>query len=114
LAQVPTGDFLEQMASLNEAYAGRIKEAASQGKVLRYVASVGPEGGEVGLLPVDEDSLMGTLHGPSNYVAFHSDRYAQEPLVISGPGAGPDVTAAGVLGDCIDLALHRRSGARHA
>jgi homoserine dehydrogenase len=26
------------------------------------------------------------------------------PLVVSGPGAGPEVTAAGVLGDIINLA----------
>jgi homoserine dehydrogenase len=113
LAQVSTEEFLETMPSLNESYAEVVQAAASERKVLRYVASVEPEGGKVGLLRVDQDSLMGSLHGPANYFAFHSDRYAQEPLVISGPGAGADVTAAGVLGDCIDLALHRRHGTRH-
>jgi len=37
-------------------------------------------------------------------VIFHSDRYRHEPLVISGPGAGADVTAAGLLNDLSILA----------
>ena len=38
------------------------------------------------------------------HVAFRTARYADTPLVVSGPGAGPEVTAAGILGDIINLA----------
>jgi homoserine dehydrogenase len=50
---------------------------------------------------------LGALRGPANFIALHTARYDQEPLIISGPGAGPEVTAAGVLGDIINLALQR-------
>ncbi len=107
LSQVTLDEFIAVMPTLDEPYARREEDAKANGHVLRYVARVGPDGGSVGLSPVDRRSLLGALQGPANYIAFHSDRYAQEPLVVSGPGAGPEVTAAGVLGDIVDLALHR-------
>jgi len=30
-------------------------------------------------------------------------RYAKEPLIVRGPGAGNEVTAAGVLGDVLHI-----------
>ena len=72
---------------------------------MRYVARVGPQGGQVGLEAVPQDSLLGALRGPANFIALYTTRYDQEPLIISGPGAGPEVTAAGVLGDIVNLAL---------
>ena len=45
---------------------------------------------------------MGAAEGTRNIITFHSNRY-QEPLVISGPGAGADVTAAGLLNDICSL-----------
>jgi aspartokinase/homoserine dehydrogenase 1 len=35
---------------------------------------------------------------------FTTVRYREHPLVIRGPGAGPLVTAAGVLNDVLALA----------
>ena len=109
LSAVSTPDFMAALPTLDEPYARRVREAHVGGRVLRYVARVGPGGGQVGLEAVDQDSMLGALRGPANYVAFHTRRYDQVPLVISGPGAGPEVTAAGVLGDIIALALHRAS-----
>jgi aspartokinase/homoserine dehydrogenase 1 len=37
-------------------------------------------------------------------IAFTTKRYRLEPLVISGPGAGAEVTAAGILNDVYSLA----------
>jgi homoserine dehydrogenase len=42
------------------------------------------------------------------YVSFKTERYNDEPLLIGGKGAGVEMTAAGVLGDMIDLV--RESG----
>jgi homoserine dehydrogenase len=47
---------------------------------------------------------VGRLRGPDNIVTLHTRYYTERPLVISGPGAGPEVTAAGVLGDMLRLA----------
>ena len=47
---------------------------------------------------------MGALEGTRNLIAFTTSRYRHEPLVVSGPGAGPAVTAAGILNDIYSLA----------
>jgi aspartokinase/homoserine dehydrogenase 1 len=77
----------------------RYSNAAAGGKALRYVArfSDGQASASLESLPKDHP-LAGTRH-TDNVVAFHTDRYSTTPLVIQGPGAGPEVTAAGVLAD---------------
>ena len=49
-------------------------------------------------------SPFAALNGTDNQVAFTTMRYQTNPLVITGPGAGPAVTAAGVLNDILTLA----------
>jgi aspartokinase/homoserine dehydrogenase 1 len=46
------------------------------------------------------------LQGSDNIIAFTTMRYAKQPLVIRGPGAGADVTAGGVFGDLLRLAAY--------
>jgi homoserine dehydrogenase len=104
LADVSVDAFLASASALNESYAARFAAARAGGQTLRYVARIGPEGSSVGLVTVPQDSSLGALRGPANYVAFRTERYHDVPLVISGPGAGPEVTAAGVFGDIVDLA----------
>lgn len=46
--------------------------------------------------------------GSDNVFAFHTTRYCESPLVVRGPGAGLDVTAAGVFADVLEaLAVSR-------
>jgi homoserine dehydrogenase len=71
---------------------------------LRYVVSATPRRVTCGLVAVPLSSPFGAASGTRNTVIFHSDRYRHEPLVISGPGAGADVTAAGLLNDLSILA----------
>jgi homoserine dehydrogenase len=104
LASISVKDFMTEIRTLDETYASRVNEAQSSVRVLRYVAQIGPSGGTVGLAEVERDSPLGTLRGPANYIALHTERYNKTPLVISGPGAGKQVTAAGVLGDIVKLA----------
>jgi homoserine dehydrogenase len=103
LASVPVDAFLAVSHAQDGLYGRRLAEALDRGETLRYVARVGPEGGSVGLVAVKRESSLGTLRGPGNYVAFRTERYAEIPLAIAGPGAGPQVTAAGVLGDIIRM-----------
>jgi aspartokinase/homoserine dehydrogenase 1 len=39
-----------------------------------------------------------------NVVQFTSRRYCDNPLLVQGPGAGPEVTAAGVFTDLLRIA----------
>ncbi|HUH13936.1 MAG TPA: hypothetical protein VMK65_12545, partial [Longimicrobiales bacterium] len=48
------------------------------------------------------------LSGTDNLIAVTSTRYADTPLVSRGPGAGPQVTAAGVFADILRAGAESR------
>ena len=77
---------------------------AARGQVLRYVVSATSRGVRAHLAEVPADSPIGALRGTRNLVSFTTRRYRAEPLVITGPGAGAQVTAAGILNDIQYLA----------
>ncbi len=43
------------------------------------------------------------LSGSDNIVVFTTQRYRERPLIVRGPGAGAEVTAAGVFADLIQV-----------
>jgi bifunctional aspartokinase / homoserine dehydrogenase 1 len=96
------------LASLDADFTAQVETAAAEGKVLRFVAEVSAERIVVGPVAVPKDSPLGGLVGSDNMIVFKSDRYNDRPLVITGPGAGIDVTAMGVLGDILRIAAERR------
>jgi aspartokinase/homoserine dehydrogenase 1 len=96
-------DFLVRVQSLDADWGKRAAAAKAKGATLRYVASVTKTKIAVGLQVVDPSSPFFGLKGTDNQVAFTTMRYKTNPLVITGPGAGPAVTAAGVLNDILGL-----------
>ncbi len=100
---LPLATFLEQLEELDEGWNRRLATARAQGGQLRYVASVTKNKISVGLKIVDGASPFAGLKGTDNQVAFTTARYRENPLIITGPGAGPAVTAAGVLNDILGL-----------
>ena len=58
---------------------------------------------EVGLQEVGPDHPFYAIEGKDNMVVIFTDRYAEQPLVIKGAGAGADVTASGVFADIIRI-----------
>ena len=102
---VSVTSFLERSGELDEPLAKRSVEAREAGQVLRYVASVTPDRPlTVGVRAVPSASVLGALRGPENAVSIRTARYDAFPLGISGPGAGPAVTAAGMVADLLALA----------
>ena len=93
--------FWCRMPELDDEYESRRAAAASDGKRLRYLACVTEEGLAVRLDAVAAEHPAHALTGPDNLVAFTTERYDQTPLVVRGPGAGPEVTAAGVFADIL-------------
>jgi homoserine dehydrogenase len=65
---------------------------------------VTPRRVSVGVVEVEAGSPFASLAGTDNQFVFTTRRYKERPLVITGPGAGPAVTAAGVLNDVLALA----------
>src|SRR5437867_744193 len=97
------GKFMAKLSGLDDELGRTWKSAAARGRRLRYVASI--DGGcAASLREVPADSALGRLSGPENVFAFRTKRYAQNPLVVSGPGAGPAVTAAGAFADIVRVA----------
>lgn len=91
-------------APLRERYA----EAYKNGEKLRFIARLerGEDGrvsARVGLESLPGDHPLAGGAGTDNKVAIWSDRYKVQPLVIQGPGAGAEVTAAGLLDDVLRL-----------
>jgi aspartokinase/homoserine dehydrogenase 1 len=96
------------LETLDEAFKSKIEAAKANGQVLRFVAEVNADHIKVGPIAVPAASPLGGLQGSDNMIVFESDRYNDRPLVITGPGAGIDVTAMGVLGDILRIAAERR------
>lgn len=101
MAELSVDEFMARVHTLDKRYQQRAESLRQAGKVLRYVARVAADGLRVGLAEVPQAGPLGGLRGPDNLVVYHSQRYAERPLSVRGPGAGVDVTAAGVLGDMI-------------
>ncbi|MES2359009.1 MAG: aspartate kinase [Gemmatimonadota bacterium] len=107
LRDISREEFLERIEELNDHWSARVSEASAASTVLRYRARVTPSAITVGLVAVSVTDPLGTLSGTDNQFAFTTRRYKRQPLVITGPGAGPAVTAAGVLNDILRLATER-------
>lgn len=105
LADCSVSTFLERVADHNQAIASRNHDAVKAGAALKYVAKVPVTGPiKVGIEQVPKATVLGALQGPENIISIRTNRYGRYPLTISGPGAGADVTAAGMLADMLELA----------
>ena len=95
------------MASLHELDAPMLSAydaARDRGCVLRYVARLQQDGkARVALLELPDDHAFAHLRLTDNCVQFTTRRYRDNPLIVQGPGAGPEVTAAGVFSDLLRL-----------
>jgi hypothetical protein len=100
--------FIDSLGVLDDTYRERIERARRGGKVLRYVAKIRSRAISVGIEAVPPASPLAHLRGTDNQVAIYSKRYKTNPLVVTGPGAGAIVTAAGVLNDIVAIAMEER------
>ncbi len=96
--------FLARLGELDAPLATRHAAAASRGCVLRFLARLNQRGlARVGLAEVPLTHPAARLYGTDNQFALTTTRYNTQPLVIQGPGAGPEVTAQALLGDVLAL-----------
>ena len=84
----------------------RFLQARRRGEALRFVARLDTAAGagEVGPCALPASHPLCAGQGTDNRVAIHSSRYSERPLVIQGPGAGAEVTAAALLDDVLAIA----------
>ncbi|MCC7111311.1 MAG: bifunctional aspartate kinase/homoserine dehydrogenase I [Deltaproteobacteria bacterium] len=107
----PFGAPLDELVAALRPVDARLRElldaARARGEVLRYVGVIPEEGmPKVSLRALPATHPFARLQGTDNVIAFRTARYDAQPLVVQGPGAGPEVTAGGVFGDLLRLAAH--------
>ncbi|MEO7213246.1 bifunctional aspartate kinase/homoserine dehydrogenase I [Mucilaginibacter sp.] len=96
-------DFYAALKS-EDAFFANLKDTAERDKkVLRYIGKLENGKASITLQMVDENHPFYMLSGSDNIISFTTDRYKDRPLVVKGPGAGAEVTAAGVFADLINV-----------
>jgi aspartokinase/homoserine dehydrogenase 1 len=100
-------EFMGQLPRHDAAIAARLAAARARGKVLRYTGRLTAAGeAAVGLQEFDAGHVFANIALTDNVVRFATRRYCDNPLIIQGPGAGPEVTAGGVFADLLRLAAY--------
>ncbi|KZC20646.1 MULTISPECIES: homoserine dehydrogenase [Rhodanobacter] len=105
LAALPLDDCMRRLDELDAPMAAKLAEARAEGGVLRHVAQLDRHGrASVRLLVLPASHAFAHTRLTDNIVQFSTRRYCDNPLIVQGPGAGPEVTAAGVFTDLLRIA----------
>jgi aspartokinase/homoserine dehydrogenase 1 len=82
-------------------------QAKKRRQVLRYIGSIDAAGkATVGLTHLESTHAFANIALTDNVVRFATRRYCDNPLIVQGPGAGPEVTAGGVFSDLLRLSAY--------
>ena len=108
LAGCTVDEFMARLPELDAPMKARLDAARAAGQVLRYVASLDAATGKasVGLVQLDRSHPFANINLTDNVVRFVTSRYDVNPLVVQGPGAGPQVTAGGVFADLLRVCAY--------
>ncbi|MEO6446398.1 MAG: homoserine dehydrogenase [Gemmatimonadaceae bacterium] len=107
LRHVSREEFLARLGELDAGYGSLVERARAarfSGKTLRYRVRVSADEVRVGVVDVLPSEPLGLLEGTDNQFACHTTHYCDRPLVITGPGAGSQLTASAVLSDVLAIA----------
>lgn len=96
-------EFFSKLAEHDPEFKTIAQKAHEERRVLRYIASFQNGMAKTELKAVDQNHPFYNMAGSDNIVSFTTKRYDQTPLVIKGPGAGAEVTAAGVFADILRI-----------
>lgn len=96
-------EFFAELEKQNDHFEQLRRDAENEGKVLRMVARLDEGKAGIALGAFDQNHPFYFLSGSDNMVVFTTERYRDRPLVIRGPGAGAEVTAAGVFAEVIGI-----------
>ena len=108
LASCGPDEFLERLPEFDAPMAERLQSARSRNRVLRYVGSLDAATGKasVGLVELERSHTFANINLTDNVVRFLTRRYNENPLVVQGPGAGPEVTAGGIFADLLRVCAY--------
>jgi aspartokinase/homoserine dehydrogenase 1 len=107
LTQCSVEEFMERLPQSDAAMAAALADARKKNQVLRYVGRIDADGkATVGLMRLDGKHPFANIALTDNVVRFATRRYCDNPLIVQGPGAGPEVTAGGVFSDLLRLSAY--------
>ncbi len=96
-------DFFTSLEEVNDSFETKKHHAKNNGKKLCYVATLEENQASVRLKEIGQDHPFYTISGSDNIISYTTARYKETPLVVKGPGAGAEVTAAGVFADIMSI-----------
>lgn len=107
LRNIPLDEFLARATEMDEVMSIQFNHAANNNEVVRYVAQFDRSNGQcmasVGLQRLASDHALASLTPSDNVFLVQSQWYQENPLIIRGPGAGREVTAAAIESDLYTL-----------
>jgi len=107
LTKGPVSEFLAALPQYDAQVERLRRDAEEKGEVLRFVGRVDRDGNaSVALRSYHATHPFARIQLTDNIVLFRTSRYNENPLVVQGPGAGREVTAAGVFADLLRLASY--------
>ncbi len=107
LQSISKEEFLSRLNEMDQTMAEKYQIAKAAGQILRFVGMIDNQGqASVGLESLPQIHPFSRVVGTDNIVLFKTQRYFHQPLVVQGPGAGPEVTAAGVFADLLRLSQY--------
>ncbi|HWJ35781.1 MAG TPA: bifunctional aspartate kinase/homoserine dehydrogenase I [Steroidobacteraceae bacterium] len=107
LENASVDEFMERLAEFDAGMSAMLENAVRKQQVLRYVGRIEASGkATVGLTYLDAKHAFANIALTDNVVRFATRRYCDNPLIVQGPGAGPEVTAGGVFSDLLRLSAY--------
>jgi aspartokinase/homoserine dehydrogenase 1 len=101
-ADLAIDDFWARLPDADAEIARRRADAVANGRSLRYLGRIEDGRARAVLEAVGPEHYAWGLARGENLVAFRTARYSEQALVVRGPGAGPEVTAAGVFAGILE------------
>ncbi len=101
--EMSVSDFLAKLNAHDNHFENLRVEVEKRGEKLRYQAILENGKATVKLGAVNSAHPFYSLSGSDNIILLTTERYHDRPMVIRGPGAGAEVTAAGVFADIIRI-----------
>ncbi len=98
--------FYDALEKNDAHFKNQLTAAQKENKVLRYISVLADGEARLQLTAVEPGHPFYHLDGSDNMIVFFTSRYKERPLVVRGPGAGAEVTAAGVFADILKIARY--------
>jgi aspartokinase/homoserine dehydrogenase 1 len=107
LQSVGVDEFMKRLPEFDDDMSAMLAGAKKRQQVLRYVGRIDAAGkATVGLTHLEAGHAFANIALTDNVVRFATRRYCDNPLIVQGPGAGPEVTAGGVFSDLLRLSAY--------